>query len=312
MSDLGPTTHPDLVELEAARTGEATAAVAEQVRLCDACGRIVSDLARVAVTLDPHAPPVPEAVEARILWIARTQAAATRRAARRPRWMGPAVRRGAAIAAGALLALGVLRVWTPWPTPISTWYAASGARATIGEDRVRVGLREPATLRDGDFVLRYAVAADTSPGGGVAVSAGVRGSAAVLVLHPVVRQGRPLAFGVDTIDWGTLAVEGGPRLLHVIAASPEGVPFVLSGRVVGGTAGVVRVTMADAGRRSVRALPVRAAPAGAADALSILLASRELETLTDDRDARRELALRYGLVSSETALVVVDATAPPR
>jgi len=148
MSDLGPTTHPDLVELEAARTGEATPAVAEHVRLCDACGRIVSDLARFAVALDPHAPPIPEAVEARILWIARTQAAATRRAARRPRWMGPAVRRGAAIAAGALLALGVLRVWTPWhdaPRQLATDVDGNGvvdvrdaftiARALRSEDR---------------------------------------------------------------------------------------------------------------------------------------------------------------------------------
>jgi hypothetical protein len=80
--------------------------------------------------------------------------------------------------------------------------------------------------------------------------------------------------------------------------------------VIGGTAGVVRVAITTAGgRRSVLVLPVRTASPGIADALALLWAT---SVLPDDRDARRELALRYGLVSPDTALVAIDATPPTK
>jgi hypothetical protein len=197
--------------------------------------------------------------------------------------------------------------------PISTVESPTHAieRTDVGDGRVRVTVREPATLHDADLVLRYAVAADDRPGGAVAVTSGTRGSAALIVLHPVVRAGRARAFGVDTIDWGTLDVEGSPRRLHVNAAASAGWPFVLSARVVGGTPGVVRVTTSEGGRNVVRTLTLRTLPPGAADAASILIASAELRA-TDDREERRRLALRYGLVSPETALIAIDATSPDR
>ena len=112
MPDPGAT-HPDLADLEAARTGEAPADVEAHVRACEECRHIVAELATCAGALAPVPPPVPEPIEARILWTARKHAAQARRARRRRRWVVVTTRRGAAIAAGALLALGILRVWVP-------------------------------------------------------------------------------------------------------------------------------------------------------------------------------------------------------
>ncbi len=72
-------THPDLADLEAARTGEAPADVDAHVRACEECRRMVAELATCARALAPVPPPVPEPIEAR----------------------------------RALLALGILRVWAP-------------------------------------------------------------------------------------------------------------------------------------------------------------------------------------------------------
>jgi Dockerin type I domain len=106
-------THPDLADLEAARRGEASSAVEAHVRACEECRRIVAQLATFADELGSVAPAVPEAVEARILWIARKYAAEARLARRRRPWMVLTRRRVAAIAAGVLLAVGALRLWTP-------------------------------------------------------------------------------------------------------------------------------------------------------------------------------------------------------
>jgi hypothetical protein len=132
----------------------------------------------------------------------------------------------------------------------------------------------------------------------------------VLVLHPIVRNGRARELGVSSIDWESLDVEGTPRKVWTIFGVPAGAPAVVSAHVIGGTAGVVRVAITTAGgRSSVVALPVRTAPPGIADALAVLWAT---SALPDDRDARRELALRYGLVSADTALVAIDGTPPTK
>ena len=86
MPDPGAT-HPDLADLEAARTGEAPADVEAHVRACAECRRIVAELATCAGALAPVPPPVPESIEARILWTARKHAAQARRATRRRRWV---------------------------------------------------------------------------------------------------------------------------------------------------------------------------------------------------------------------------------
>jgi anti-sigma-K factor RskA len=118
MSD--PTAHPDLAELDAARTGEATAEVEAHLRTCGQCRQAVADFASVADALRLPLPSIPEAVEQRILWMARKEAADLRRAARRSQWRTVAIRRGAAIAAGVLLALGLLRAVVPWRTARTT------------------------------------------------------------------------------------------------------------------------------------------------------------------------------------------------
>jgi predicted anti-sigma-YlaC factor YlaD len=106
-----PTGHPDLADLDAARTGEAAPEIDAHVRSCAECRRIVSELDAVGAALRTPVPPVPDAVEQRILWIAQKEAAAIRRAAR----VGaPATRRGFAVAAAVLLALGVLRAVVSW------------------------------------------------------------------------------------------------------------------------------------------------------------------------------------------------------
>ncbi len=58
-------THPDLADLEAARTGEAPADVDAHVRACEECRRMVAELATCARALAPVPPPVPEPIEAR-------------------------------------------------------------------------------------------------------------------------------------------------------------------------------------------------------------------------------------------------------
>jgi hypothetical protein len=109
-----PTRHPELDELEAARTGEAPPDVRDHVRTCTSCRRALADLEAVADALRIDAPPVPQAVEQQILWIARKEAASVRRAMRSRCWGALARRPGVAIAAGMLLALGVLRAVMPW------------------------------------------------------------------------------------------------------------------------------------------------------------------------------------------------------
>jgi predicted anti-sigma-YlaC factor YlaD len=115
MSD--PTGHPDLADLDASRTGEATPEVEAQVqahlRECAECRRALADLSDLAVALGAAVPAVPDAVDRRILWLARKEAVAIRRAEPRPRavvgW------RVAAVAAGVVLAVGLLRTTAPGP-----------------------------------------------------------------------------------------------------------------------------------------------------------------------------------------------------
>ena len=183
-------------------------------------------------------------------------------------------------------------------------------QTTDSGEQTSVVLREPATLRDADFVLRYAVDAHASPGA-VVVSSGSRGTVAALILHPIAAGGRPTALHLAAIDWGTLVVEGLPASNAAVNVSvPEGRPLVLRARVLGGTPGTVRVTTLVAGRRRTRTFTAVAAPAEAVDLLPVLWASDAVRALWPDRDAMRDLALRYGVLSPVTALVAVDATAP--
>src|SRR2546427_767462 len=95
--------------------------------------------------------------------------------------------------------------------PITTVESPTHAirQTTASGEQTSVVLREPATLRDADFVLRYAVDTHASPGA-VVVSSGSRGAVAALVLHPIAAGGRPTALHLAAIDWGTLVVEDVP------------------------------------------------------------------------------------------------------
>ncbi len=168
------------------------------------------------------------------------------------------------------------------------------ARRPHGDGRVQVGLRDPATLRDADLRLRWAPA---SSDGTAVFARGARGAVAAIVLPPP-------APDVAAVDWGTLDVDGTSQP----ARAEAGTPFVSSAWVAGGTPGSVRVTTVGAGRRLVRTLPIREVGGDAADALAVLQAAADVQALAGDRGTLRAVALRHGLLSSETALVAIDAT----
>jgi hypothetical protein len=103
-----PTTHRDFGDLEAYRRGEADEATVEHVAGCAECQLNLEEIDAVAALVRDGAaalPSVPEAIEERLLWNARQNAARVRRQNARPtalRW---------AIAASLLLSLGALVVW---------------------------------------------------------------------------------------------------------------------------------------------------------------------------------------------------------
>jgi hypothetical protein len=153
-----PTAHPDLAELEASRTGEATPEIEAHVAACAECRRAIADLGDVAVALRSAVPTIPDELNDRILWIARKEAAGIRR---RRRWGAVASWRGAAVAAGALLALGVLRAVVPLerartaPTADVDGNGVVDIRdAFLIARAVRAGIEPPARLDvNGDHVV---------------------------------------------------------------------------------------------------------------------------------------------------------------
>ncbi len=114
MADLN--SHPDLAELESVRTGEASPATARHVDECSACRAVYHDIKALAGEV-AHADPVPgiaipEAVDRRMLMLARTRAAEVRividRAERRRRFITPLrAIAGAAVAAAVVVAASV-------------------------------------------------------------------------------------------------------------------------------------------------------------------------------------------------------------
>jgi hypothetical protein len=111
-----PISHPDLAELESVRTGEASPATVRHVDECSACRAVYHDIKALAGKV-AHADPVPaieipEAVDRRMLMLARTRAAEVRivtdRAERRRRFITPLrALAGAAVAAAVVVATGV-------------------------------------------------------------------------------------------------------------------------------------------------------------------------------------------------------------
>lgn len=103
--------HPTLDRLDAVRTGEGTADDTAHVASCSLCQAILSDLRAIALDLRRSQPDIeiPAAVDQRVLWLARKQAALIKRG-RVPatRW---------AIAASLLLAVGAAALWQWMATP---------------------------------------------------------------------------------------------------------------------------------------------------------------------------------------------------
>ncbi|MHC5053404.1 MAG: hypothetical protein ACYTKD_01660 [Planctomycetota bacterium] len=141
--------HPDLAELDAFRTGEASPETARHVEQCLACRAVFSDIQALAGEIakadaEPDDAPemdIPEAVDRRMLMLARTRAAEVRagidRAKRRRRFLTPLrVASGAVAAAAVVVAAGVFTMTgmrTPAPMAESTPQPAADAGPSIAQ-----------------------------------------------------------------------------------------------------------------------------------------------------------------------------------
>lgn len=124
--------HPDLAELEALRTGEASPETARHVERCPECRAILNDIEALAgkVAKADTVPviQIPEAVDRRMRMLARARAAEVRgaidRAERRRRILTPLrAIAGAAVAAAVLVAAGVFTLTNtraPEQAPLAT------------------------------------------------------------------------------------------------------------------------------------------------------------------------------------------------
>jgi hypothetical protein len=107
------------------------------------------------------------------------------------------------------------------------------------DEHLRVTLREPAGLRDADFVLRYRVDPEARAGAFVVrPSAGTESIVGILV-HPLERNHEPVAASDVTIDWnGSAVADVRPAALERVA---PGAPIVVVGRATGPIAGPVQI-----------------------------------------------------------------------
>lgn len=157
------------------------------------------------------------------------------------------------------------------PGPVVVVSSPSHAIDAIASslEHLHVALREPGSLRDDDFVLRYRV----DPGGHPGAVVMAPGGADVLgvVIHPLEAAHEPVAAADVAIDWnGTPVADVRPATLGPVAA---GTPLVVLARARGAIAGPVLVR-ARIGRQ-VRTLTLArddAVPAAGRRALSLLWA----------------------------------------
>jgi hypothetical protein len=126
------------------------------------------------------------------------------------------------------------------PGPIVVVSSPSHAIDAVPESlaHLRVALRDPATLRNDDFVLRYRVDPTGHPGALVVASDGA-GEVVGLVVHPFENAHVPVAVSDVTIDWNGAAVtDVRPADLGRVAA---GTPLVVLARAQGTVAGPITV-----------------------------------------------------------------------
>ncbi len=115
-------------------------------------------------------------------------------------------------------------------------------------EHLRVALRDPGTLRDDDFVLRYRVDPADHPGA-IVVEPDAAGDLVAIVPHPFETSHEPVAASDVTIDWnGTQVTETRPAAIGPLAA---GTPLVVLARAQGHLQGPV-LLRARVGRETRR------------------------------------------------------------
>jgi hypothetical protein len=142
-------------------------------------------------------------------------------------------------------------VFGPGPIVVVSSPSHTIAAKPISLDHLRVGLRDPQTLHDADFVLRYRVDPDDRPGALVGGGDGT-GDVVGIVMHPVEDGHEAIAISDVSIDWNGAAVtEVRP---DPIGKLPAGTPLVVLARARGEVRGPITVR-ARCGRE-VRAITI--------------------------------------------------------
>jgi hypothetical protein len=142
-------------------------------------------------------------------------------------------------------------VFGPGPIVVVSSPSHAIAAKPVSLEHLRVALRDPQTLHDADFVLRYRVDPDDRPG---ALVVGQDGSDEVvgIVMHPVEDGHEAIAISDVSIDWNGAAVtEVRP---DPVGKLPAGTPLVVLARVRGDVRGPITVH-ARCGRE-VRAITI--------------------------------------------------------
>jgi hypothetical protein len=124
------------------------------------------------------------------------------------------------------------------PGPIVVVSSPSHAIDAVPESlgHLRVGLRDPGTLREDDFVLRYRIDPADSPGAFVIAPDG-GGDVVGVVVHPFEDTHEPVAVSDVSIDWnGAPVTEIRPATIGPLAA---GSPLVVLARARGDVRGPI-------------------------------------------------------------------------
>jgi hypothetical protein len=169
------------------------------------------------------------------------------------------------------------------PGPIVVVSSPSHAIDAVPESlaHLHVTLREPATLRDDDFVLRYRVDPSGHPGAVVVAPDGT-GDIVGLVVHPFENAHVPVAVSDVSIDWNGAAVtDVRPADIGRVAA---GTPLVVLARAHGAVVGPVTVRVRVGKEvRSVALALDQAVPRAGLRALPLLWARAGHVTVTARR-----------------------------
>jgi hypothetical protein len=169
------------------------------------------------------------------------------------------------------------------PGPIVVVSSPSHAIDAVPESlaHLHVALREPATLRDGDFVLRYRVDPSGHPGAIVVAPDGA-GDIVGLVVHPIEDAHVPIAVSDVSIDWNGIAVtDVRPADVGRVEA---GTPIVVLARVHGAVAGPITVHVrVGKSERTVTLARDEAVPRAGLRALPLLWARAGHVTVTARR-----------------------------